>query len=138
MRNYDYGINAISASSSSSTSGSLIAFIVAIAASIVIYFVFMDKKEENKYTGFVKNLYDFLHFKINFIEAFLKIAYITTTLYVTITSFSLIKVDVALFFMTLILGNIIIRILYEAAFLLYNIYLNTKEINNKLIYLDKR
>ncbi|MDY3948725.1 MAG: hypothetical protein SOZ04_05190 [Bacilli bacterium] len=132
MRNYDYGINAISASSSSSTSGSLIAFIVAIAASIVIYFVFMDKKEENKYTGFVKNLYDFLHFKINFIEAFLKIAYITTTLYVTITSFSLIKVDVALFFMTLILGNIIIRILYEAAFLLYNIYLNTKEINNKL------
>ena len=132
MRNYDYGINAISASSSSSTSGSLIAFIVAIAASIVIYFVFMDKKEENKYTGFVKNLYDFLHFKINFIEAFLKIAYITTTLYVTITSFSLIKVDVALFFMTLILGNIIIRILYEAAFHLYNIYLNTKEINNKL------
>ena len=132
MRNYDYGINAISASSSSSTSGSLIAFIVAIAASIVIYFVFMDKNEENKYTGFVKNLYDFLHFKINFIEAFLKIAYITTTLYVTITSFSLIKVDVALFFMTLILGNIIIRILYEAAFLLYNIYLNTKEINNKL------
>ena len=132
MRNYDYGINAISASSSSSTSGSLIAFIVAIAASIVIYFVFMDKKEENKYTGFVKNLYDFLHFKINFIEAFLKIAYITTTLYVTITSFSLIKGDVALFFMTLILGNIIIRILYEAAFLLYNIYLNTKEINNKL------
>ena len=132
MRNYDYGINAISASSSSSTSGSFIAFIVAIAASIVIYFVFMDKKEEGKYTGFVKNLYDFLHFKINFIEAFLKIAYITTTLYVTITSFSLIKVDVALFFMTLILGNIIIRILYEAAFLLYNIYLNTKEINNKL------
>ena len=132
MRNYDYGINAISASSSSSTSGSLIAFIVAIAASIVIYFVFMDKKEESKYTGFVKNLYDFLHFKINFIEAFLKIAYITTTLYVTIISFSLIKVDVALFFMTLILGNIIIRILYEAAFLLYNIYLNTKEINNKL------
>ena len=132
MRNYDYGINAISASSSSSTSGSLIAFIVAIAASIVIYFVFMDKEEENKYTGFVKNLYEFLHFKINFIEAFLKIAYITTTLYVTITSFSLIKVDVALFFMTLILGNIIIRILYEAAFLLYNIYLNTKEINNKL------
>lgn len=132
MRNYDYGINAISASGSSSTSGSLIAFIVAIAASIVIYFVFMDKKEESKYTGFVKNLYDFLHFKINFIEAFLKIAYITTTLYVTITSFSLIKVDVALFFMTLILGNIIIRILYEAAFLLYNIYLNTKEINSKL------
>lgn len=132
MRNYDYGINAISASSSSSTSGSLIAFIVAIAASIVIYFVFMDKKEESKYTGFVKNLYDFLHFKINFIEAFLKIAYITTTLYVTITSFSLIKLDVALFFMTLILGNIIIRILYEAAFLLYNIYLNTKEINSKL------
>lgn len=132
MRNYDYGINAISASSSSSTSGSLIAFIVAIAASIVIYFVFMDKKEESKYTGFVKNLYDFLHFKINFIEAFLKIAYITTTLYVTITSFSLIKVDIALFFMVLILGNIIIRILYEAAFLLYNIYLNTKEINNKL------
>ena len=132
MRNYDYGINAISASSSFSTSGSLIAFIVAIAASIVIYFVFMDKKEESKYTGFVKNLYDFLHFKINIIEAFLKIAYITTTLYVTITSFSLIKVDVALFFMTLILGNIIIRILYEAAFLLYNIYLNTKEINSKL------
>ena len=132
MRNYDYGINAISASSSSSTSGSLIAFIVAIAASIVIYFVFMDKKEESKYTGFVKKLYDFLHFKINFIEAFLKIAYLTTTLYVTITSFSLIKVDVALFFMTLILGNIIIRILYEAAFLLYNIYLNTKEINSKL------
>lgn len=132
MRNYDYGINAISASSSSSTSGSLIAFIVAIAASIVIYFVFMDKKEESKYTGFVKNLYDFLHFKINFIEAFLKIAYITTTLYVTIISFSLIKLDVALFFMTLILGNIIIRILYEAAFLLYNIYLNTKEINSKL------
>lgn len=132
MRNYDYGINAISASSSSSTSGSLIAFIVAIAASIVIYFVFMDKKEESKYTGFVKNLYDFLHFKINFIEAFLKIAYLTTTLYVTITSFSLIKIDVALFFMTLILGNIIIRILYEAAFLLYNIYLDTKEINSKL------
>ena len=132
MRIYDYGADAISASSSSSTSGSLIAFIVAIAASIVIYFVFMDKKEESKYTGFVKNLYDFLHFKINFIEAFLKIAYLTTTLYVTITSFSLIKVDVALFFMTLILGNIIIRILYEAAFLLYNIYLNTKEINSKL------
>lgn len=130
MRGYD--ISTISASSNSTTSNGLIAFIIAIAASIVIYFVFMDKKEESKYTGFVKKLYDFLHFKINFIEAFLKIAYITTTLYVTITSFSLIKVDVALFFVTLILGNIIIRILYEAAFLLYNIYLNTKEINSKL------
>ena len=40
----------------------LVAFIIAIAATIIIYTVFMDKRNKDTYSNPLKKLFDYLHF----------------------------------------------------------------------------
>ena len=45
----------------------LVAFIIAIAATIIIYTVFMDKRNKDTYSNPLKKLFDYLHFNKFFI-----------------------------------------------------------------------
>ena len=110
----------------------IISLILAIIGGILIYFLFLNKKNEGKFNGFVGWLYDFLSFKKMFMEALLKIIYLIVALFITLSSFASIGTNFIAFLLTLIVGNIIARLIYEFALILLIICRNTTEINKKL------
>ncbi len=113
----------------------ILSLILSIVGGIVIYFVFLSKKNEGKFQGFLGWLYDFLSFKKMFLEVFLKIAYICTALYFTLSSFTYMAIPgmgFLIFLLVLVLGNVLARVLYEFALVKLIICRNTTEINQKL------
>ena len=110
----------------------IVSAILAFIGGILIYFLFLSKKNEGKFNGFVGWLYDFLSFKKMFMEALLKITYLIVALYITLSSFALIGTTFIGFLVMLIVGNVIARIVYEFSLLLLVICRNTTEINKKL------
>lgn len=109
-----------------------IALLLAVIGGILIYFLFLKKENENKYTGFVKYLYEFLSFKKMCLETILKVSYLILAIYITLTSFELIGTSFMAFVLTLVFGNIILRVIYELSLVLLTICRNTTEINKKL------
>lgn len=109
-----------------------IALLLAVIGGILIYFLFLKKENENKYTGFVKYLYEFLSFKKMWLETILKVSYLILAIYITLTSFELIGTSFMAFVLTLVFGNIILRVIYELSLVLLTICRNTTEINKKL------
>lgn len=116
----------------SSAAWGAIALILAIIGGILVYFLFLKKDNENKFTGFKKYLYEFLSFKKMWLETILKTSYLIITIYLSLMSFELIKTSFLLFVLTFALGNLIVRVIYELSLLLLTICRNTTEINKKL------
>lgn len=106
--------------------------ILAVIGGILIYFLFLKKDNENKFTGFLKYLYEFLSFKKMWLESILKISYLILTLYLSLMSLELIGTSFILFITVFTLGNLILRVIYELSLLLLTICRNTTEINKKL------
>nr|MBP3258470.1 hypothetical protein [Bacilli bacterium] len=133
---YTYGYTTVSAPKATSSLAAagvwgIIAAILAIIGGILVYVLFLSKKNEKKFTGFVKWLYDFLSFKTLTLEMLLKVFYLITAIYLTLVSFAFIGTSALLFFGILILGNLFARVIYEGSLLVILIYKNTKEINEK-------
>lgn len=131
---YNYGYDYVSDSAVNSVAGTLIwtiiAFIIAIAAGIMIYFMFV--KSDKKVSDKLQKLRNLLDFKTMLIEPILKIVYIICTVFIILFSFGLISTSFISFLLALILGPIIIRIIYELALINVMIWKNTKEINESL------
>lgn len=123
---------AYSSSVSSLGSFGVVAFIIALAAAIVVYFVFMKEDNEKKLEGFAKKLYEFLHFKKFFIVDFVKIAYMFASIFITLVALYTITSSVIGCLLILVVGNVVTRISFEAFMVMYSIYENTKEINKKM------
>ena len=127
-----YSSRAYSSASMDSLIGSsvwiIVSLILAIVGGILIYFLFLSKKNEGKFTGFLGWLYDFLSFKKMFLETLLKITYLIVALYVTLSSFAIIGTNFLLFLVSLLLGNLLVRIGYEFSLILLVICRNTTEI----------
>ena len=118
--------------SSSSTTWMIVAFILAVVGGILTYYLFLKKDNNNKFTGFVNYLYEFLSFKKMWLETILKVSYLILTIYITLMSFELIGKSFIAFLLTLVFGNIILRVVYELSLILLTICRNTTEINKKL------
>lgn len=106
----------------------IVSIILAIVGGLLIYFLFLNKKNEGKFKGFLGWSYEFLSFKKMFLETLLKITYLIVALYITLASFALIAVNFLAFLSMLILGNLVARITYEFALILLVICRNTTEI----------
>lgn len=106
----------------------IVSIILAIIGGFLIYFLFLNKKNEGKFNGFLGWLYDFLSFKKMFLEALLKITYLILALYITLSSFALIGFNFLAFLLTLVLGNLVLRVAYEFSLILLVICRNTTEI----------
>lgn len=117
---------------SNSLTWMIIALILAIAGGILVYFLFLKKDNENKFTGFLKYLYEFLSFKKMWLESILKISYLILAIYISLMSFELIGTSFLGFILTLVFGYIVLRVVYELSLLLLTICRNTTEINKKL------
>lgn len=137
LQAYDYD-SAISPDieSVSSMEGSvtwiIIAAVIAVIGALILYFTFLSKRNDGKFKGFLGWTYEFLNFKKFTIEAILKITYLMLTIFITLSSFALISTSVGAFFLALILGNLVLRIIYEFSLIMLVICRNTIEINNKL------
>ena len=110
----------------------IVSVILAIIGGIVLYFTSLSKKNEGKFTGFLGWLYDFLTFKKMMIENVLKILYIIVALFVTLSSFGLMSISFLAFLLTLVIGNVLTRVIYELLLVKLVICKNTTEINKKL------
>ena len=108
-----------------------VAFVLAILAAVGGYFFFV--KPERKYPNkIVTWLRGFLNFDEMLIVPILKITYIFVTVYVVLTSFSLISYSFLAFLEYLVLGVLLVRVSYEGLMILISIWKNTKEINKKM------
>lgn len=126
------GLSTVANANAASAIWMIIAAVLALVGGILIYFLFLSKKNEGKFKGFWGWLYDFLSFKKMFIEALLKISYLVAALYITLASFALISTSFVAFLMMILGGNLLARIVYEFSLILLVICRNTTDINNKL------
>ena len=110
----------------------IISAVVALIGGIVLYFTVFANKNENKYKGFMGWLYDFVKFKKLYITSILKISYMVLAIFLTLYSFTLIGVDFIMFLLTLVLGNLVLRLAYEFSLVLLSIHENVAEINKKM------
>ncbi len=110
----------------------IVSVILAIIGGIVVYFLFSSKKNNGEYKGFLAWLHSFLRFDKMLIEALIKIAYIITALFITLSSFSIISTSFVSFLLYLVLGNLLARVLYEFGILKIQIWKNTTEIKEEL------
>ena len=132
---YSYGYNGYNAVSTvNAINGTLvwtiISAVLAIGGGIALYFIFL--RSNKKFNNFLDKLRDFLNFKSLLLEEILKVTYLILAIFITLSSFGLIAVSFVSFLLTLILGNLILRITYELSILLIKICKNTSEINSKL------
>lgn len=95
--------------------------VLSIFGGILLYFTLFDKKNDNKFNGFLKMVYDIFTFKKNILETIIRILYIICTIYITLSSFAFISINFLYFILRLFIGNIIIRILFEFLLMIINI-----------------
>ena len=126
-----YNTNLISASGADVT-WTIVSVVLAIVGGLAVYAIFVAKKNDGIYDGFLGWLHNFLNFKTFFIETILKAMYIISAIFITLSSFSFIRVSIASFFAVLVFGNLFARIGYEMVLMLITLVNNTTEINNKL------
>ena len=134
----DYGYGATNTlispsvnSAMGATVWTIVSLILALIGCFVIYFLFVIKKGDNK-QKFLTWLRDFLSFKTMLIEPILKISYLFFAIFITLGSFALIGTNFLSFLLTLIIGNIVLRITYEALLIMIMIWKNTTDINKKM------
>ncbi len=110
----------------------IVSAILALIGGIVLYFTVFANKNEEKYKGFMAWLYDFIKFKKLYITTVLKISYLVGAIFLTLFSFALISVSFLSFLLTLTLGNLLLRMVYEFSLVLLSIHENVAEINKKI------
>lgn len=128
----DYYGSSLSNQVAGSVVWTIIAAIVAVVGGFLVYFLFLkqdDAKFGNKFLVWFKN---FLNFKEMLIEPILKVTYLILAIFITLSSFNLIGTSFVSFLLTLILGNIMLRVIYEASLIMIMIWKNTSEINKKM------
>lgn len=122
--NYDYGMSGVAV-------WLLISLVVAIIGGVLVYTLFVKdkKKVNNKYLSWLR---DFLDYKKMIIEDLLKVLYIISAIYITLSSFAYIGSDFLSFILTLVFGNLICRLAFEGCLVIIMIWKNTNQINSSL------
>lgn len=112
----------------------IIALIIAFVGAVLLYFLFVNSKTEVK-GKFAKWLKDFLSFRIMWLEPILKMAYYFATIATILLSFTFLQFGgngVLYFFLTLIGGPILTRVIYEMFMIIVMIWRNTQDISDKM------
>ena len=109
----------------------IVALVLSVVGGILAYVLFVKKdvKIENKFLIWFKS---FLDFKEMLIETILKVTYIVLAIFITLLAFKLISVSFMGFLVSLVFGNLMLRLIYEASLMFVMIWRNTSEINNKM------
>ena len=90
----------------------IVSLVLAIIGGAVLYFLFIkpDKKIDNKYLSWFK---EFFNFRKMLIEDLLKVTYLIGAIFITLYSLALIATNFLGFILFLVLGNVLLRVVYE-------------------------
>ena len=111
----------------------VVAILAAVILSVVLYFTFLRKKNEGKYKGFTEKIYNFFNFNKFYVEEILKLVYIVSAAVLTVVSLvSLFSPAFFIGLITLILGNVALRIAYELIMMFIIICRKTVSVDKKL------
>lgn len=110
----------------------IISVLLAVIGGIFLYNTYFSKEKEYSYTGFKKNLYNFLNFKITIIEPIFRVLYLISAIAITLGSFSYLTVNFFKFISILVFGNIIARISFELLLLIIKLFKDVADINTEL------
>ena len=118
----------------------VVCFILAIIGGFVLFFGFLAKKNEKKFTGFLGWMYDFLNFKKMLSESILRVIYLITACFITLYSLGILLFmeggsiggRLLAFLLMLVIGNAVARLAYEFILVILIICKNTTEINRKM------
>ncbi len=112
----------------------ILAFVLALVGGLLLYFMFLKRSNDGKFTGFKGLLYNFLGFRTLLLDAIVRISYLIITIWITLDSFFLLFQGGAFldFLLIITLGNILVRIVYEFIMLILIICRNISEINMKI------
>lgn len=108
----------------------IISAVLAIVGGLVLYFTFLSSKNDGKFKGFLGWMYDFLTFRKMMLESILRIFYLILVIFVTLAGFAMGNVLICL--LTILIGNIAVRLVYEFALIMLVICRNTSDISKKL------
>ena len=137
-RNITMGyLGSVSSYASRSVSSVLVPMVVcgilAIAGGIALRIIFSPAKSEKFTDGFLKKVFDVLNFRIYLSFDLLKFCYGVTAIFLTLHGIvSLCQGHVILFFVEVVIGNVIARLAYEGISVLFTLVENVVEINAKL------
>lgn len=112
----------------------IVALVLSLAGCFLIYFLFVNKDNKLKNPK-LEWLRSFLRFDKMLIEVILKIAYIFAALFITLGSFAFFAFGFSGFLMcllTIVFGNLLLRIMYEGMLIMIMLWKNTTEIKNKM------
>lgn len=131
MYDFDLYTPSISSSATGSLVWTVVSIILAIIGGILAYVLFINKdtKLDNKFLVWLR---DFLSFKNLLLETILKVTYVILAIFVNLTSFNMIGISFFGFLLYLVIGNVVLRIIYESSLMLLMIWKNTSEINKKM------
>ena len=130
MYNYGYDGYGVASTVNGALVWTIISAVLAIGGGITLYFIFL--RSNKKFNNFLDTVRNFFNFKSLLLEEILKVTYLILTIFITLSSFSLIAVSFVSFLVSLIFGNLVLRITYELSILLIKICKNTSDINDKL------
>ena len=109
-----------------------IAVLVAVILGIVMYFTFLRKENEDKYTGWKKTVYDFFNFNKFYTEEIMKLVYILVTAAFVVIGAMLLFVEPVTGFLLLTLGNVALRVSYELIMMFVIFCRKTVSIDKKM------
>lgn len=107
----------------------IISIVVAVIGGIVLYFTVFNKKNEDKYKGFMKTMYNLVHYRYFVIDDLSKILYLVMAIATTLLSFN--YIGKWQFLVVLIGGNLVLRITFEFVMLFIRLCYDVRELNSK-------
>ncbi|MBO5477067.1 MAG: hypothetical protein J6A15_04880 [Clostridia bacterium] len=128
-------LNSVSSSSNDAmwaAVGMIFIVLLAIGGGIALYCTFLSKKNDGKFKGFVAWLYDVLSFKKMLVEMLLKVTYLIAAIYITLNSIFTLFSNPIVAIILLLVGNLLLRLVYEFALISILTCRNTTEINSNL------
>ena len=108
--------------------------LIAVVGAILVYVFFLTPQNRGRFTGFLGWLYDFLNFRKMFGDILIRILYVCTAIYLTISGVcsSIIAGNLIYVVQYTIIGNVIARLVYELLMVLISLCRNVADINRKM------
>lgn len=121
----------------------VLGLVFGVIGTFVIFFVFMAKKNEGRYTGRLAKIYDFLNFRFYIIEDVLKFCYILAACLCTAVGafMALTVVELTRGLVLLVGGNLAARMAFEFIMMLVKACRNLGEVGREEktpVYIEKR
>lgn len=111
--------------------------IVAVIVALVVYFTFMKKENEGKFSGAKEVVYNYLNFNRFYLEDIVKLLYVICSAVLTVVGIILLFADFLTGIIIAVLGNVALRISYELLMMFVILCKKSASIDKKLSKIEK-